>query len=227
MFKLSRFFGHPEIDQWRDDYTLLAAATLNDLASRLIADADKELEAATWKDGLVGQSSFIERRIATAVRDAAAQVADHMIATANRRLSQIVAHEAVLSLAPKQASQGPDTFEGWQDVAAAAAPLAGGAALAAALPGAAITTTTAWFGLVTATTISWPVVLGGGAVVGVAVATGALNTARIWDKTEARLRRKVREFIIASLILGTDKQPSVLQQVTRVLADAAEHAKKL
>ncbi len=223
---LFNFFGHREIDEWRDQYTLAAAATLNTFAVQWIESFEEELKTATWKDGLLAQNSFIATRIAPRLQTEAAQVLDHIVEGANRALQRIVEHQAVWQCEPS-APDVPDAFEGWQDVAVAAGPLAGGVVAAAALPTMAVTTSTAFFGLVTTTAISWPVVIGGGALAAIGVATGVLNTARIWDKTEARLRAKVRDHVVAVLLEGNPKHPSILEQLKRVLADAAAKAKKL
>lgn len=218
-------FGHHEIDKWRDDITIMAAASLNQIASDLILAAEKDIKSVSWKDGLVGQARFVATRVAPRIRPVAEPVVEHIMEEANRRLGRIAEHYAVWSLQPNAAVAEPKDIEGWRDVAVAAAPLAGGVALAAALPAAAVTTTTAWLGLVTATTISWPVVIGGGALAGVAIATGVMNTAKIWEKSEARLRRKVRDHVVAVLLQGTPSNPSILDQITSTLREAAVQAK--
>jgi hypothetical protein len=90
-----------------------------------------------------------------------------------------------------------------------------------------VTTTTAFFGLVTTTAISWPVVVVGSAVAGVGFATGLLNTSRIWSKAEQRLRRRVREHVVAVLLQGPPKQPAVLEQLSSLFERTAIEAKKL
>lgn len=90
-----------------------------------------------------------------------------------------------------------------------------------------MTTAVSWFGLVTVSTVSWPVVAIGGALAGTGIATGAINTARLRDKAEARLRVKARAHIAAALIRGTRKHPALLEQVTQTLAIAASQAKEL
>lgn len=227
MLNFSRLFGHHELDEWRDEQTLLAATILNQTATDLITGFESELQSASWKDGLVGQSSFIATRIAPHVRRTTEPIVARIIEEANDALARIVAHQAVWHDRPGTTAAGEAGFEGWQDVAAAAAPLAGGVALAAALPAAAVTTSTAFFGLVTTTVVSWPIVLGGGALVGLGLATGAINTAKVWDKTEARLRRKVRDHVVGTLIEGTPERPSILMQLSSTFDAAAERAKEL
>jgi hypothetical protein len=100
-------------------------------------------------------------------------------------------------------------------------------ASAAAVPFAAVTTTTALFGLVSFTAISWPVVVGGSAVAAVGVATGVLNTAKLKDRTTARLRHRVSRFILSSLIEGTEGSPAVLQQLAAEFAHTARRAKAI
>ena len=146
---------------------------------------------------------------------------------ANAELGRIVAYRAIWHQSPEASIGATGTFEGWHDVAFAIGPLAGGAAAAAAVPLAAVTTTTAWFGLVATTTISWPIVVGGAAVAGAGIATGLLNTSRLWDKALVRLRDKVRAFVVRALIDGKAGEPSILDQIVTTLRATAEEAKAM
>jgi hypothetical protein len=224
--KLFNFVDRREIDEWRDQYTLAAAATLNGFAIDMLASFEDELKTASWTDGLLAQNSFVATRIAPRLQHEAAPVLEHIVAGANKALQRIVDHQAIWHYEPSITDR-PEAFEGWEDVAVAVGPLAGGVVAAAALPAMAVTTSTVFFGLITTTAISWPVVVGGGALAAVGVATGAINTAKIWDKTEARLRRKVRDHVVSVLLAGRQGAPSILDELRRVLGEAAAKAKKL
>lgn len=218
-------FRKHEIDAWRDDYTLAAASVLNEVATDLIASFEDDIKAASWKDGLLGQKAFIARNVDLRIHEMARPLVDRIITRANEALARIVAHQAIWQYRPTDAPAGEEAFEGWQDVAVAAAPLAGGVATAVALPAMAVTTSAAFFGLVTTTVVSWPVVVGGGAVAAVGIVTGMINAGKIWDKTEVRLRRKVHDHVVATLLVG-DRQPSVLEQLTDAFAATANEAKR-
>ena len=220
------FLGH-RIDDWASEYSLVAARTLNQVAADLIASAEQDVSNASLKDGLLAQSAFLQNSIAPKVREVAEPVAIEILNEANAALAAIVEEQAVWVRGPDYAEQPEAAFDGAKDIAAAAVPLAAGVATAASLPFAAVTTTTAWLGLVTTTTISWPVVLGGGALAGLGIATGLVNTAKIRDRTKARLRDRVRSCVVASLIGGDEHSPSLLQQVTAEFDHAAKRAKAL
>ncbi len=220
------FLGH-RIDDWASEYSLVAARTLNQVAADLIASAEQDVSNASLKDGLLAQSAFLQNSIAPKIREVAEPVAIEILNEANAALAAIVEEQAVWVRGPDYAEQPEAAFDGAKDIAAAAVPLAAGVATAASLPFAAVTTTTAWLGLVTTTTISWPVVLGGGALAGLGIATGLLNTAKIRDRTQARLRDRVRSFVVASLIGGDENSPSILQQLTAEFDHAAKRAKAL
>lgn len=227
MSLFNRIFAGHKIDEWVSDYTLIAARTLNQVAADLIVCAEEEISKAGLKDGLLGRAAFIQEHIAPIVRAVVEPVAIEILSEANTALRELVNEQAVWVRGPEH-SEGPEgAFEGVRDVAAAAAPLAAGVATAAALPFAAVTTTTAWLGLVTTTTISWPVVVGGGVVAGLGLATGVLNTAKLRDRTLARLRNRVRHFIVASLIDGSKQSPAILQQLASEFDRAAKRAKAL
>ncbi|NJC05758.1 hypothetical protein GGQ97_001551 [Sphingomonas kaistensis] len=226
MFSLLKLFGNHEIDAWRDEYTLVAAATLNRVAGDLLESFEEDLKEASWKDGLLRPGGFIAERVTPTVNAVARPVIEAFLKRANGALLEIVEHQTTWQYEPQSGGQDQHANDGWQDVAVAAGPLAGGVAVAAALPAMAVTTSTAVFGLVTTTAISWPVVVGGGAIAGIGIATGLLNAGKLWDKTEARLRKKIREHVVSILLRGTEKHPAVLEQLRDVLAKTAERAKR-
>lgn len=227
MSLLNRIFAGQRIDDWAAEYTLIAARTLNQVAADLILSAEDEIEKVGLKDGLFNQAAFIQGRIAPMVRAVAEPVAVNILAEANAALLELVDEQAVWARGPEHTEEPDSAFEGAQDVAVVAVPLAAGVAAAAALPFAAVTSTSLFFGLVTTTAISWPIVLGGGAVVGVGLATGVFNTAKMRDRTRARLRKRVRAFIIASLINGNERSPAIREQLAAEFDRAAKRAKSL
>jgi hypothetical protein len=225
MFNFRNIFGRHEIDEWRDEQVIGAAATINQLAADLTCAFVDELSSASWRDALIAQGRFISTRIAPQVRATSEPVVGAIIGRANAALKRIVEYQAVWHDSPRHLPEGEDPSAAIRDVAWAAAPLAGGVAAAATLPAMAITTSTAFFGLMTTTAISWPVVIGGGAFAGAGIATGVINTSRIWSKAEERLRRRVRDHVIAVLLRGPTGQPAILEQMEALFATTANEAK--
>lgn len=220
-----RIFTDHRFDDWVSEQTIMAARILNQAAADIILQSDDELVTAGWKDALINPNSFIMERITPRVRDVAEPIALMIVEEANRSLQTIVDVQAVWTRNIENAPLGDNTFEGVGDFAAAVVPLGAGAAAAAALPFAAMTTTTAFFGLVSTTVISWPVVLGGGALAGLGIATGVLEGSKIWSKVEARLRRRIRDFVVATLIKGDAGHPAILEQLTAEFQGTAARAR--
>jgi hypothetical protein len=163
------------------------------------------------------------------VIEVAEAIANQLVEEANRALADIVDHQAIWSRDPGASAGAADGFEGWQDVASGVAPIVGGAAIAAAIPSFAVTTTGGLLGtgLFATTVVHWPVIVVGGTAAAVAVSTGLINSARIWDKTEARLWRKVADHVGVMLIRGTPKHPSILDQLAARYTEAADNARRL
>ncbi len=224
---LSRLLARREIDEWAADYTLMAARILNQVAADLIGSVEEEITGVSLKDGLFSPAAFVQDRIAPRVAAVAEPVARDILNEANKALLEIVEDQAVWVRSPQHAESPEGAFDGVKDVAAASVPLAAGLATVAVVPFAAVTSTTAWLGLVTTTAISWPVLVGGTAVAGLGIATGAFNTAKLRDRTVVRLRKRVRQFIIASLVDGSENAPSILQQLAAEFDRAAKRAKAL
>lgn len=229
MLNLNGFLARRELDDWRDEQILMAARVLNQAAADLIGSFADTLRSATWKDGLIGQGSFIRRAVEPNVIEVAEPIATCLAEEARNALADIVDHQLIWSRDQGAMVNAADGFEGWQDVAAGVGPLVGGAAIAAAIPAVAISTTGGLLGtgLFATTVISWPVVVIGGTAAAVAVSTGLINSARIWDKTEARLYRKIAAHVSAMLIRGTPKHPSILDQLAARYTEAADTARRL
>lgn len=220
-------WGRHEVDDWRDTWTLSAAATLNAVAAQLGEFVDKEVANASRRDVFVAPGTFIATRIAPRVNAVAMPVVAMLMGRANEALQGVVDHQAVWHDRPDAPPPAPGPCEGASDIMTAAAPLGGGAAIAMALPFAAMSTKAVWFGLAAVTTISWPVVAVGGAVAGTAFATGVVSSARLRDRFASRLRLNARKHIATRLLKGDAKNPSLLQQVTACISETAEQAKGL
>jgi hypothetical protein len=227
MFNFSKIFGRHEIDAWRDERTLAAAAVLNQVAADLACSFEDELRSATLKDCMIAPGKFIATRVAPVVKEVCEPVVEKIVDRANRQLQNIVTYQAVWNDTARHLPEADSSAAALHDVALAAAPLAAGVATGVASVTMGVTTTT-YLGLfVTGTAISWPVVIVGGAVAGAGIATGLLNTSRIRAKAEERLRRRVHDHVVAVLIEGPAEQPSVLEQLAAMFARTAQEAKRL
>lgn len=222
--RISKLFLGNRLQEWRETEFRDAALVLHQLATDLIEQAEAEIDTLSKRQLVTGQATYLSRQVSPQIRSAAEPVMLRLVEKANRSLQELVAHNAVWGERPTDGASDP-AFDGWQDVALAAAPFAGGVAVAAALPAVAVTTTTFMFGLITTTAISWPVVVGGGVLAGGLIATGAWNTSQLADRFRQRLRRKAREHIWSSLIAGS-KSPSLLEQFNVLLGDTVKQARR-
>lgn len=227
MFGLQRLFDKRAIDGWREEQVLRAAATLNQLAADVVSGFEKDIASATLRESLFSQQRFLADKVAPRVRSAADEVIKQLVAAANEDLGKLAQHCAVWHDRPNGTLNEQAAFDGWSDVATAGAPLAAGAAVASTLPIIGVTTTTAFFGLVTTTAISWPVVLVGGSFAGVALVTGVFKVSQLRDKFDARLRHKIHAYVVATLIKGSVASPAILEQLAQLYQDAATRAKAL
>lgn len=227
MFGLQRLFDKRAIDDWREEQVLRAAATLNQLAADVVSGFEKDIASATLRESLFSQQRFLADKVAPHVQSAADEVIKQLVAAANADLGKLAQHSAVWHDRPNGTLNEQAAFDGWQDIATAGGPLAAGAAVASTLPIIGVTTTTAFFGLVTTTAISWPVVVVGGSFVGVALVTGLFKGSQLRDKSDARLRRKIHAYVVATLIKGSATSPAILEQLAQLYQDAATRAKAL
>jgi hypothetical protein len=70
MLNLNNLLARRELDEWRDEQTLIAADVLNQSAADMIACLDGELKTATWKDGLIAQGAFLKEKVEPKVKAA-------------------------------------------------------------------------------------------------------------------------------------------------------------
>lgn len=226
VFNLLSIFDRREIDEWRDHWSMTSAIVLNDLAANLIENFGQDIAQADLGKTLFGHRDFMASAIDPHLRAVAMPVVEKIVADANDALRQIADHQAVWYDRPV-AAEAPDIGNaGLRDITLSAAPIAAGAAALTALPAMAVTTSTAWFGLVAVTTISWPVVVGGGALAAIAIVAGGYRSGGILDRSRERLRKSVHHHVVATLLDGEANQPSILQQLVELFGETARQAKR-
>ena len=223
--RFQSLFWRSRLREWREMELFDAALVLNQLATDLIEQTEADIGALSKHALCLQQATFLSRSVAPFLRAAAEPVMLRLVEQANQRLKELAVHQAIWAERPVDASQD-EGFDGWQDVTFAAAPMVGGVAAAVALPAMAVTTTSSWFGLITATTISWPVVVGGSVVAAGLIVTGVWNSAQLVDRLRARLSRKARKLIRTTLIEG-GKSPAMLEQFAELLSQSTRHAKRI
>ena len=221
---IANFFLKRRLQSWRDDEFYAAALVLRQLAADLVDEASRQVAALPKLELLTQSGSFLSAKLAPLVREASEPVMLRLTEQANKHLSELLCFSAIWASAPTD-DPSSNRLDGWQEVALASAPLAGGVAAAASLPTIAVTTTASMFGLVTTTAISWPVVIGGGVVAGSLVATGIWNSAQLIDRLRLRLQRKATEQIIATLLTGR-KSKALLEQYADILDQTVAQARR-
>lgn len=221
MSVFNRILLDHQLSEWADEHTLMAARRLNRVAGELIDTFEAEAAQASLMQSFVTPDTFIRERIVPLLQARAAPVVAEIVGDANAALVALVGREANWAATDANDQDIPQVAGAGQDIAVAALPMAAGLATAAAVPLLAVSTTTAWFGLVTATVISWPVVLGGGVLAGAGVLTGAINSARLKEKAGKRLHDQIRQFILSFLITGTHEQPAILERLAGEFAQVA------
>ncbi|MBB5684448.1 hypothetical protein [Sphingobium boeckii] len=226
MIHLLNILGRSEIDEWRDHWSSAAALVINDLAVSLQEKFDGDISNSGFTDALVRQRGFIVTKVEPHLRMVTIPVIEKIVDEANVALRQIANHHAVWQERPLLVQLPDGSVDGLRDVAMTAAPFAAGAATAVALPAMAVTTSAAWFGLVTVTAISWPVVIGGSTLAAVAFAIGSYRGKGMKDRAHERLRKSVHQHVVATLIKGDDKQQAILQQVITLLQETAREARR-
>ncbi|WP_265571052.1 hypothetical protein [Sphingomicrobium nitratireducens] len=221
--RLTSLFVTNRLHEWREDQYVGAGLVLHQFATDLIEYVDADIDALSNRVLATKQATYIARTVLPMIKERSRPLMDKLSAKANRDL-EALAHEAAIWAESPTDEPRESYLEGMPDVALAAGPIAGGVATAMAIPAAAVTTTTGIFGFFATTTISWPIVASGGLVAGGLIATGLWNASRITDKMRARLRKKSREFILATVLIGK-KHPSLLEQFARHLDAVVERAR--
>lgn len=195
MFGGLRLFGWNEVDRWRDEHLLVAAAALNYLAVDLLERSEVKIAEASWQDLTVTPGRFVRRQVAPHVRAAAEPVVRKVVDQANTALAKLVDHRIAWQMQAEAAEESEEPDPGI--FAVATAPLVSSTAWAGALPRLALR----------------------------AITTGAIGTKGIKTTAQSQMRDRVRDHIGTVLLTGTEKRPSVLDQLRVAYTDAAERAK--
>lgn len=222
--RLTSLFVTNRLHEWREDQYAGAGLVLHQFATDMIEHVDAEIDGLSNRALGMKQTTYIARTLLPMIKEKSRPLMDRLSEKANRDLDAL-AHEAAIWAESPTDEPEERLLEGVPDIALAAGPLAGGMATAMAIPAAAVTTTSGFFGLFATTTVSWPVVATGGVVAGGLIATGIWNVSKLTDKMRSRLRRKSREFILATVLSGK-KHPSLLEQFARHLDAVIDRARQ-
>lgn len=217
----------PALDQWRDDHEMAALAVLNDAVVEVVKVLDATVAKAGIKDVLIAPQAFVVREVDPVMRAVVDPIVARLVSAAGAELRAIVEHEFVHAQQVGPEAERTGVFEGWGDLAGAAAPIGIGTAAVFAVPAFGYVTTAGLFGFFVVTTPVWPVIIGGAAVAGVGWATGLVNTARIKDKAVERLRARTRVHVVTTVLGTGGKHPSILEQIRETLRTAAAQAEAL
>jgi len=218
-------FGQ-KFDSWAEEQTLISARVLNQAAADILRAVDAEIAQARWRDGF-DTARFLRNKVVPITREVTEPLAVMLIEDANKFLAELVDLKLQWSRTIDLEPETGTLFEGVGDVAAAAVPIGVGAATAAGLPFMAVSTTAVLFGFLTVTTISWPIVAAGSAVAALGVATGAVQTSKLWSRMQTRMRKKSQAFVVAVLLKGRGDQLSLLERLTSEFQNAAQLAREI
>lgn len=203
------------LHDWRERHFEAAALEMQQLAHDLDSEVAATLGSMSNRAIVVKQLRFVKSEVVPPLRAAGRSTMNRLVAKANADLRSIAQEMASWNEA-SDADVDDSAIAAFGDLAAALGPVASGVAAASSIPALAVTTTTSFFGLVTTTSVSWPVMIVGGTVAGGLVATGAWNGSRIASKARQRLLATSRATIASHLVRGV-KKPSLLEQFGAML----------
>lgn len=212
------------LHEWRERRYEAAALELQQLAADLVTDITAEIAFLPDRALLLKQVGYIKRRVVREIDAAAKATMERHVAKANEEL-RLLAEEMFAWQSPLADHRDAEIFRALGDVASAAAPLAGGLAGAASLSGLAKVASAGILGLGVAPVISWPAVIVGGTVASGLLATGVIRANPLAAKARRRLVEATRDTIVAHLLTGSEKQPSLLRQYGDMLDRTVEDAR--
>lgn len=209
---------------WRDAWSMEAEARLSKFAS------EKANGIATWANGLrayqlaaarTGMADFPDL---PGFIEEASKLANMVVANAHRELTSIVAHHLEIEARAGRAQPAKGiSADQVLEIGRGVAPLAAAATLLAALPALATTTTVSFFGLITTSSVSLPVLAAGAAGVGVLGYFGVINVGDLRTRQE-RILIEAIEGVMEAQLLAPDtegKDHSLLARLHKGFADAA------
>lgn len=138
---------------------------------------------------------------------------------AQAELRRMVGDEGELT--PLFDGQDERPWDSLSDVASSLGRIFGGAAAASAVPAAAITTTAGFLGFGAATVVSWPVIVGGGAIAGTAVATGLIRTAKLKSRRADAFLARLNDRVARAVFSRDPEHSSLLSRVEAAIEATA------
>ena len=206
-----------EILDWRDRHETAVLIVLPRAWQDSRRRIEAKLEDIGWQELITAPDAFIGREIDPLIEGELGPVVRRLLAEAQAELGTVLEAQTAVDGMPALADAG----DAARDVLASLGPLVAGIGVAAALPTTAVVTGAAFFGLVATSAISVPVLLGGVALAGVGVATGAINTRDLRAKRLIRMRERVAAHVDEA-VLSPDHAGSLTARLLGAYRSAAE-----
>lgn len=208
------------IQDWRDAYLLRASLALSDGWAELRPRLVERIAAAPLRRLLLSPSSVIKAELLPTVTDRLQADARAVLRDADAELQRVGREDTLVPLFDMDGG-GDDVLTALTDTAGSIGAIFGGAAVASAIPTAGITTTAGFLGFGAATVVSWPVVIGGGAIAGVAVATGLLRTSKLKSRQADALMTRLDDVVARAVFSRRPADKSLLVRVESAIEDTA------
>lgn len=212
--------------EWRDKHSLDAELELCRLWGEVRPLVAEIVEEVSWRSAVAEPNAFIKREIDPLLAAKFGPSLLQLLERARDDLEGIVEELPAMDRSIAESHGEEDHLEAATDVLTGLVPLAGGLVMGAALPSLAVVSGTAMFGLVATSTLSLPILFGGLAVTGAALAAGAVKTSDLHSLRTRRMLARIDSHVIQA-ILSREPIPdrmSVLARLREAYAQAARLA---
>ncbi len=209
------------VQEWRDDHLLRAPLTLLDSWEELRPWLVSRVAELPLPRLLLNRETFIDEELLPFATTQFGQAARAVLRNARSNLQELASEQAELTPMFDASAHSSRPWDALADTAGSVSAIFGGAALASALPAAAITTTVGFLGFGAATVISWPVLIGGGAVAGTALATGLVRASKLKSRQADILMSRIDELVARAIFSRDPGRSSLLTRVEAAIEGSA------
>ena len=203
------------IIEWRDRHSLDAELALCRFWSDFRPQIVEVVEEVSWRSAIVEPKAFIRREIDPLLAAGFGPRVEQLLTSARNDLQSIADTVIELDGAIAASDGEEDHFEAATDVLTGLMPLAGGLVMGASLPSLAVVSGTAMFGLVATSTLSLPILFGGIAASGAALATGVVKTSDLHALRSRRMLARI-DTHVRHAILSPEEDSDRLSVLARL-----------
>lgn len=214
-----------EIHAWRDYYEIAVFKTLKNEAPLLKLRLRTLVQNAKHRELFLRRRKWVFATVHPAIRDWAEQQAIAILEPASKEALAILRARGDVKHSERSVATDK-MFDQLTDLASALGPMAGAILVIPKTISASVVSAGGLIGLFGATTIAWPIAIGGGLLIAISVVFGGYRLASLRQHANERIYRSLSQTVDSQVFKTSEKEPCLCEKLQEIIRETARQQLK-